>query len=276
MAKSRIIVAGSPNARLSQLKIMLESDGHRVEATGNPTQTIHETTGGLHDVLIIDSCGDSCGDTCGDSAGDTCMEGMCEYDLCRTIRPRSDLGIILLIRDDDGQSRIDALDAGADDYLVAPFVPAELLARVRALLRRVGNAGARKTRLALSDRVVDLQSHQVIGPAGRVAHLTPKEFNVLRYLLSHANKSVSHPMLAGAVWQRDGFGDFEYLRVVIGQLRRKLEANPENPRHIITDRSSGYRLQIQPQEGAIESSAMPVAGPYALPEVRNDIQATVQ
>ena len=82
----------------------------------------------------------------------------------------------------------------------------------------------------LSDRLVDLQSHQVIGPGNRVAHLTPKEFNVLQYLLAHANKSVSHRMIAGAVWQRDGYGDFEYLRVVIGQLRRKLEPNPEIPR----------------------------------------------
>jgi two-component system KDP operon response regulator KdpE len=259
MIKSRIIVAGSPNPRLTQLKAMLESDGHRVAATGNPRQTIHETTGGMHDVLILDSG----------------MEGMCEYDLCRTIRPKSDLGIILLIRDNDGQSRIDALDAGADDYLATPFVPAELLARVRALLRRVAQTGARKPKLILSDRLVDLQSHQVIGPASRVAHLTPKEFNVLRYLFAHANKSVSHHMIASAVWQRDGYGDFEYLRVVIGQLRRKLELNPELPRHIVTDRSSGYRLQIPPQDDGMETEAIAVP-PLTLRAVRTGIPAMVQ
>jgi two-component system KDP operon response regulator KdpE len=250
MIGSRIIVAGSPNPRLAQLKTVLESDGHRVAATGNPSQTIHETTGDLHDVLILDSC----------------MEGMCEYDLCRTIRPRSDLGIILLIRDNDGQSKIDALDAGADDYLATPFAPAELLARVRALLRRVAHAGARRPKLILSDRVVDLQSHQVIGPADRTAHLTPKEFHVLQYLLSHANRPVSNQTLASAVWRRDGYGDFEYLRVVVAQLRRKLELNPEKPRHIVTDRSSGYRLQIPAQD----------APPYAPHQERNDIPATVQ
>lgn len=259
MIKSRIIVAGSPNPRLVQLTAMLESDGHHVAATGNPNQIIDETAGGLHDVLILDAC----------------MEGMCEYDLCRTIRPRSDLGIILLIRD-NGQSGIAALDAGADDYLATPFVPAELLARVRALLRRVAHASLRKPKLVLSDRLVDLQSHQVIGPSDRVAHLTPKEFNVLHYLLAHANKPVSHQMLSSAVWQRDGYGDFEYLRVVIGQLRRKLEVNPETPRHIVTDRNSGYRLQTQGQDCNVASEIMPAPSPYALPRAQNDIPAMVQ
>jgi len=260
MIKSRIIVAGTPNPRLTQLKTMLESDGHHVAATGNASRIIHETTGGLHDLLILDAC----------------VESTCEYELCRMIRPRSDLGIILLIRDNDGQSRIDALDAGADDYIATPFAPAELLARVRALLRRVTHAGARRPKLVLSDRLVDLQSHQVIGPSDRVAHLTPKEFNVLHYLLAHADKPVSHQMLASAVWQRDGYGDFEYLRVVIGQLRRKLEANPESPRHILTDRTSGYRFQTQAQGHDASCDVMPTRPPYVLPEVRNDIPAMVQ
>ena len=259
MIKSRIIVAGSPDPRLMQLKTVLESDGHRVAATGNPSQTIHETAGGRHDVLILDSC----------------IKGVCEYDLCRTIRPKSDLGIILLIRDNDGQSKIDALEAGADDYLATPFVPAELLARVRALLRRVAPAGARKPKLVLSDRMVDLQSHQVVGPASRVAHLTPKEFNVLRYLMSHANRPVSHQMLARAVWRRDYYGDFEYIRVVIAQLRRKLEPNPESPQYIVTDRSSGYRLQIPSQDAVGETDVIPCPSPYALHAVRSDIPAMV-
>ena len=260
MIKSRIIVAGSSNPRLTQLRTMLEADGHHVFATGNPAQIIQETTGGLHDVLILDAS----------------VEGVCEYDLCRTIRPRSDLGIILLIRDNDGQAKIEALEAGADDYLPAPFAPAEFLARVRALLRRVTHTGTRKPKLVLSDRLVDLQSHQVIGPSGRIAHLTPKEFNVLHYLMAHANKPVSHQMLSNAVWQRDGCGDFEYLRVVIGQLRRKLEANPENPRHIVTDRASGYRFQTHIRERDAASEVIQTHSQYALLRARNDSPAMVQ
>ena len=93
---------------------------------------------------------------------------------------------------------------------------------------------------------MDLQTREVTGPGCRLAHLTPKEFGVLQFLIAHANEPVSNRKLANAVWQRDTNGDFEYLRVVIGQLRRKLEPNPEDPRHIVTDRSFGYRLRIHP------------------------------
>ena len=102
----------------------------------------------MHDLLIVDSG----------------IESVSGYELCRAIRPVSDLGIILLIPDNDRQTRIDALEAGADDYIVAPFLPEELLARVRALLRRVTPAGSRRPKLILSECVVDLQTREVTGP----------------------------------------------------------------------------------------------------------------
>jgi len=225
MSRSRIIVAGSPNPTPSPLGASLELAGYRVAEVANAVQTARATASGLYDVLILDSR----------------MEGVCEYELCRTIRPKSDLGIILVIRDNDRQTRIDALEAGADDYVIAPFVTDELLARVRALLRRI--APARRTKLELSERTVDLQTREVTGPDCHTNHLTPKEFDVLQYLLTHANRPVSHRKLASAVWQKECNGDFEYLRVVIGQLRRKLELSPENPQHILTERALGYRLK---------------------------------
>lgn len=234
---------------------MLESAGHQVAEAASLVQTIRETTGGLHDVLILDSP----------------IEGVCEYEVCRTIRPKSDLGIILLMRDDAKCNRIAALEAGADDYLAEPFVPAELLARIRALLRRVSHSGPRRPKLVLADRAVDLQSHEVLGPDDHVTHLTPKEFNVLRYLVSHVNKPVSNRKLASAVWGRDADGDFEYLRVIIGQLRRKLEPNPESPRYLVTDRAFGYRFRLPVTDGVTRTPADSPA-----PEVQTGIQAMVQ
>ena len=160
------------------------------------------------------------------------------------MRPKSDLGIILIDRDDTNLGSIDALNAGADDYVPAPFVLAELLARVRAILRRVSRPGARSRRIVLEDRTVDLQSHEIRGPYSRVSHLTPKEFLLLQHLVTHANHPRTHQNLAQAIWQRDGNGEREYMRIVIGQLRRKLEPDPDRPRYILTERSVGYRFQI--------------------------------
>ena len=260
MTRSRIIVAGSPHAGLSQLGPFLKLAGHRVAEVGSAAQAIRETAAGMHDVLIV--------------APD--LTGMCRYDFCRTIRPKSNLGIILLIQNDDRQTKIDALEAGADDYMIAPFQPEELLARVRALLRRVAHAGSLKPKLILSGRTVDMHTHEVTGPGSDAAHLTPKEFDVLQYLLDHANKSVSNQELARAVWRRDCSGDFEYLRIVIGQLRRKLEPNPDSPRHIVTHRSRGYRLSMDPADDYCDAQLISASLRHVLPGVQNDIPAMVQ
>jgi two-component system KDP operon response regulator KdpE len=259
MTRSRIIIAGSPHTGFSQLGPFLELAGHRVAEVGSAAQAIRETAAGLHDVLIV--------------APD--LAGMCTYDFCRTIRPKSNLGIILLIQNDDRQTKIDALEAGADDYMIAPFLPEELLARVRALLRRVAHAGSLKPKLILSGRIVDLHTHEVTGPGRYATHLTPKEFDVLQYLLDHANKSVSNQELARAVWRRE-CGDFEYLRIVIGQLRRKLEPNPENPEHIVTHRSRGYCLRIHRAGEYSGTDLVPAALRHVPPAAQNDIQAMVQ
>jgi two-component system KDP operon response regulator KdpE len=170
--------------------------------------------------------------------------------LCRAIRRVSNLGIIVLRgqnnikqdRIDIKQDRIDALNAGADDHLASPFVVQELLARVRAVLRRVTRP--EEERILLHDRAIDLKSYKIRGPGNRVSHLTPKEFLVLQCLLSHADKPFTHQSLAQTVWQRDGLGELEFVRVVIKQLRRKLESDPDHPRYILTERSVGYRFRM--------------------------------
>jgi two-component system, OmpR family, KDP operon response regulator KdpE len=229
MKAGQIIVASSGIQQRKKLRVALEFDGHQVTESETLDQTLQETCSRRHHALILDSG----------------FDGVEPYEFCRTIRLNSDLGIIVLSSDDRKQCRIDALNAGADDYLPTPFVLREFLARVRAVLRRVtrSNGGPQ---IILQDRAIDLKTYEIIGPGSRVSHLTPKEFLVLQCLVANANKAFTHQNLAQTVWQRDGVGDVEYVRVVIGQLRRKLEPDPDNPRYILTERLVGYRFHMPP------------------------------
>jgi len=224
----RIIVASSSAQARRAIGTALEFEGHEVTEAETADQTVQKTCSGRHDLLILDSD----------------IGGVRLSELCRTIRPKSDLGIIVLNRDDTEQTRIDVLNAGADDYVPALFVFPELLARVRAILRRVIRSGADECQVLLQDRSIDFRSHKIKGPGETVGHLTPKEFLVLECLINHVNKPLTHHTLSQTVWQRDGIGDVEYLRTVIRQLRRKLEPNPDSPRYILTERFVGYRFQM--------------------------------
>ncbi|HTC32102.1 MAG TPA: response regulator transcription factor [Bryobacteraceae bacterium] len=228
MKTGRILVASSGVQLRDELRTALEFEGHFVSEVDTANQAIQETSSGMHDVLILDSA----------------LDGVEPYELCRAIRPTSDLGIILLSRDNSGQGRIDALNAGADDYVPDQFVLAELLARVRAILRRVTRSLGTRRLVVLQDRAIDFQSHEIKGPDGRIAHLTPKECLVLEHLVTHANRPLTPQRLAQTVWQRDGSGQIEYVRVVVKQLRRKLEPDPNKPRYILTQRSMGYQFQM--------------------------------
>jgi two-component system KDP operon response regulator KdpE len=223
-----VIVAGSNPQKRLEVRTALEREDYDVAETSAPDRTLQEVCSGGYDLLILDSA----------------IDGVGPYELCRAIRSRSDLGIIVLKREEHVLAGSDVLNAGADDYLPSTFVAGELLARVRAILRRVPRPAANEQLVSLPDRTIDLKSRKVTGPHGRVSPLTPKEFLVLKYLLAHANQPRTHQNLAQAVWQRNTAGDFEYVRVVIAQLRRKLEPDPEHPRYILTERAVGYRLHL--------------------------------
>jgi two-component system KDP operon response regulator KdpE len=228
MRTGRILIGrGAPEKR-KELRTVLESEGHRVTAADTQLEILQNIPTGRYDVLILDSE----------------LEPVDVFALCRAIRSKSTLGIIVLSGDDSSQVRIDALNAGADDFLPPGFVLGELLARLRALLRRVTPAGGNRHRVLLHDRAINFQSHEIKGPGGRVAHLTPKECLVLRHLVTHANRALTPQNLARALWQRDGRGQIEYVRVVVKQLRRKLEPDPGNPRYIVTERSVGYQFHM--------------------------------
>jgi len=175
---------------------------------------------------------------------DVNMPGMGGMEACRELRRGSDIGIIMLTVRDSERDKVDALDAGADDYITKPFGSPELLARIRATLRRsptVLDAGPQT--LQLGDVKVDFQSRHVQTAKGKV-HLTPKQFDLLRYLAGHPNKAVSHRELLQAVWGPDYGDQIEYLRVFVNQLRKKIEPQPGSPRFLLTEPWVGYRLVL--------------------------------
>jgi len=169
------------------------------------------------------------------------MDGLA---LCRHVRASSEVPIIVLSVRGEEPTKVQALDAGADDYVTKPFSVNELLARVRAALRRA--AAARKPQsqeiIEIGDFNIDLGSRS-IHVAGREVRLTPKEFDLLVYLARHPGKVVTHRTLLAAVWGANSTEQPEYLRVFVGHLRRKLEPEEKTPRYIVTEPWVGYRFE---------------------------------
>jgi two-component system KDP operon response regulator KdpE len=172
---------------------------------------------------------------------DVNMPGMGGIETCREIRRGSDAPIIMLTVRNAERDKVLALDAGADDYVTKPFGIEELLARIRAALRRAApeeNTPA----FAAKDFLVDFESRQLT-VRGEAVHLTPKEFEVLKFLAMHQGKPLTHRKLLQAVWGPDYGDETENLRVVINQLRKKIESDPAHPKYILTEPWVGYRLQ---------------------------------
>jgi two-component system KDP operon response regulator KdpE len=169
------------------------------------------------------------------------MPEMGGVEVCKAIRADSNIAIIMLTVRKAESDKVAALDAGADDFVTKPFSTPELLARVRAALRRVPIAQGSATRLQFGELVIDFAA-RTVARGGANTHLTPKELEVLRYLTHRANEAVSHRELLQAVWGPDYGDQVDYLRVVIKNLRRKIEVDPEHPHHIKTEPWMGYRF----------------------------------
>ena len=169
------------------------------------------------------------------------MPGMGGVEACREIRRASDAPIIMLTVRSAERDKVAALDAGADDYVVKPFGIEELLARIRAALRRY-SPGDGPPPFASKDLSIDFEARQVT-VRDRSVHLTPKEYEVLRHLVANQGKPLTHRRLLQAVWGPDYGEETESLRVVINQLRKKLEADPAHPKYIVTEPWVGYRFR---------------------------------
>ena len=164
--------------------------------------------------------------------------------LCRNLRAISQLPIIVLSVKGEERTKVQALDAGADDYVTKPFGMNELLARIRAALRRIQAAKqdeATSPVLEVGDFRLDLEKRSV-AVNGTEVHLTPKEYDLMLYLVSHPGKVLTHRTLLTAIWGGDAVEQTEYLRVFVGQLRKKVEPEPSAPRYILTEPWIGYRF----------------------------------
>ena len=223
--RSRILVVDDETQISRVLKTTLNSQGYEVKTASNGEAGFDAISDWLPDLLITDLS----------------MPGMSGIDLCRAVRERSNIPIIVLSVRGEEKTKIEALDAGADDYVTKPFSVNELLARVRANLRRVV-ANDEEVSAPIEEGVfyISAEARQV-KVSGKEVHLTPKEFDLLVFMARHPNKVLTHRVLLNAVWGSESVQQPEYLRVFINQLRKKIEPG-ETPKYIVTDPWVGYRF----------------------------------
>jgi two-component system KDP operon response regulator KdpE len=173
---------------------------------------------------------------------DLSMPSIDGIELCRHVRAISQVPIVVLSVRDNERQKVEALDAGADDYVTKPFGMNELLARVRANLRRVPAEAETDPVIAIGDFRIDTAARKVMVRRSEV-RLTPKEFELLVYLARRPGKVVNHRTLLAAIWGGQSTEQVEYLRVFVGQLRKKLEPDASSPRYIVTEPWVGYRFE---------------------------------
>jgi len=230
VSAGRILVVDDDPQIRRVMRTTLTAQGYEVADAHAGEQALQKVRSETYDLLLLDMN----------------MPGMGGLETCRAIRgSRSgfDLAIIILTVRNTEQDKVEALDAGADDYVTKPFSTPELLARIRAALRRMPPAlETAPQRITLEDGIeIDFQSRYV-SVRGRDVRLTPKELHLLRYFVAHPNKTIAHRELLQAVWGPDYGDELEYLRVFVNQLRKKIEPNPAKPRYLLTEPWVGYRF----------------------------------
>ena len=231
MSAGRILVVDDEPQIRRVMRAALSATGYEVSDARSGEEAVEKLGDERFDLILLD----------------VNLPGMSGMDACRVIRRETlvpDVPIIMLTVRNAEKDIVEALDAGADDYVVKPFGTPELLARIRAALRRAPlPQDSAPQRISLKDVEVDFLSRQVT-VRGRNVRLTPKEFDLLRYLATHPNKVIAHRELLQAVWGPDYGDEVEYLRVFVNQLRKKIEPQPAKPRYLLTEPWVGYRLDL--------------------------------
>lgn len=224
-ARTRILVVDDEPAIMRFLKPALEADGYEVSTAGSVDEAVRRIARAVPEIVVLDL---------GLPDGDG-------KDVIRAVRQWSDVPIVVLSARDREAEKIEALDLGADDYVNKPFGVGELMARLRAALRHRGQAQNEAEVLDVGDLKIDTARRRVTRKETEVK-LTPREFDLLVLLARHAGKVMTHRQLLTAVWGAAHAEDTQYLRVYIGQLRQKIEDDPDEPKIILTELGIGYRL----------------------------------
>ena len=225
-----LVVDDDPQIR-RVMRVTLTSQGYEVDDAKNGESALEKLRESRFDLVLLDMN----------------MPGMGGLETCRAIRAQSEIAIVTLTVRDSETDKVEALDAGADDYVTKPYNIPELLARIRAALRRTPWTHGPRGRLTLGSVEIDFDTRAVTA-RGRRVRLTPKEFDLLSYFVSHANKVLSHRELLQAVWGPDYGDQVDYLRVFVNQLRKKIEKSPSAPVYLLTEPWVGYRLVLPAAE----------------------------
>jgi two-component system KDP operon response regulator KdpE len=233
VSAGRILVVDDDPQIRRVMRVTLTGQGYEVDDARTGESALEKLRDQRFDLVLLDMN----------------MPGMGGLEACRAIRAQSEIAIIMLTVRDSESDKIDALDAGADDYVTKPYKAPELLARIRASLRRTPWTQGPTGRLTLGGVAIDFDTREITA-RGRHVRLTPKEFELLRYLVGHANKVLSHRELLQAVWGPDYGDQVDYLRVFVNQLRKKIEVSPSSPKYLLTEPWVGYRFQTtsKPEE----------------------------
>jgi two-component system KDP operon response regulator KdpE len=224
--RSRILVVDDETQIARVLKTALSSQGYEIKTASDGATALNLATDWIPDLIVTDLS----------------MPGMSGIELCRLVRERSQVPLIVLSVRGEEKTKIEALDAGADDYVTKPFSVNELLARVRSNLRRVAATKEDPCEAVEDGDFYINPDSRLVRVSGKEVHLTPKEFDLLTFMARHPNKVLTHRVLLNAVWGGESVQQPEYLRVFINQLRKKIEPG-ETPQYIVTDPWVGYRFQ---------------------------------
>jgi len=229
--KPRILVVDDEPQLTRVLRTGLSSHGYDVRVAADGLSAL-ETFGDWHPDLVVT---------------DLAMPNVDGLELCRRLRVISTVPILVLSARGEEQTKVEALDLGADDYVTKPFGIDELLARIRVALRRAQTAASTEPVsrvLEVGELHVDLET-RIVTVRGRDVRLTPKEFDLLLHFMRNAGKVLTHRSLLAAIWGGNSVEQNEYLRVFVGQLRKKIEIDPAAPRYILTEPWVGYRFNSE-------------------------------
>jgi two-component system KDP operon response regulator KdpE len=230
LSNGRILVVDDEPQIRRIMRTALTGAGYEIEDAKTGEEGLHKLREFRPDLVLLDIN----------------LPGMGGLAACRSIRADSNVAIIMLTVHNTEAAKIEALDAGADDFVTKPFSTPELLARIRAALRRLPVTQGPITKLRMGSLSIDF-SARTVTQGTATSHLTPKELDLLRYLTQHANQAVSHRELLQAVWGPDYGDQVDYLRVFVKTLRRKIEPNPERPQYVVTEPWVGYRFNGTPE-----------------------------